>query len=110
MAMYIQTAGKISHGPVPSWPSPQAIIFRSVAFLVFFGIGSMTSQNHQLPLLDMSFRLICINCNGVGIVFDCSESAPAATPIKCSLCGAPRGTLGELRRLSDSDQSTLFDV
>ena len=37
--------------------------------------------------------------DGLGIVFDCKEDAPASSVIKCRPYGAPRGTLGELRLL-----------
>jgi hypothetical protein len=51
-----------------------------------------------------------MNCDALGIVFDCPEGAPASTQIKCRHCGVPRGTLGELRELSCSDRRDLFDV
>ena len=56
------------------------------------------------------FRIVCINCDALGIVFDCAENAPPSTPIKCRHCGAPRGTLGDLRELSFSQWQDLFDV
>jgi hypothetical protein len=56
------------------------------------------------------FSLICINCDAIGIVFDCTEDAPSSTPIKCRHCGAPRGTLGDLRRLSLSAKQDLFEI
>jgi hypothetical protein len=31
-------------------------------------------------------------------------------PIKCRHCGAPRGTLGQLRELSTSGRQDLFEV
>jgi hypothetical protein len=46
------------------------------------------------------FQIVCGICDGLGIVFDCREDAPASTLIKCRHCGAPRGTLGDLRLLS----------
>jgi ribosomal protein S27E len=56
------------------------------------------------------FRIVCINCDALGIVFDCPEGAPPSTQIKCRHCGAPRGTLGDLRKLSCSDRRDLFEV
>jgi ribosomal protein S27E len=56
------------------------------------------------------FRIVCIKCDALGIVFDCPESAPSSTQIKCQNCGAPRGTLGDLRSLSYSDRQDLFEV
>jgi ribosomal protein S27E len=56
------------------------------------------------------FEIICLGCDSVGIVFDCSENAPSSTPIKCRHCGALRGTLGELRNLSASGQHDLFEI
>jgi ribosomal protein S27E len=56
------------------------------------------------------FRIVCINCDALGIVFDCPEDAPPSTQIKCRHCGAPRGTLGDLRKLSCSDRHDLFEI
>ncbi len=58
---------------------------------------------------NQAFRIACINCDALGIVFDCPEHAPSSTPIKCQHCGAPRGTSGDLRRLSYSTTRNLFD-
>jgi hypothetical protein len=68
------------------------------------------SQINIVPTLRPEFRLVCVNCDALGIVFDFPEDAPTSTMIKCRLCGAPRGTLGELRRLSCSDRQDLFEV
>ena len=57
-----------------------------------------------------NFKIICVNCDALGIVFDCAEDAPASTPIKCRHCGIPRGTLGDLRHLSYSNRRDLFEV
>ena len=43
------------------------------------------------------FEVVCINCDTLGIVFDCAEGAPSSTEIKCRHCGGLRGTLGDLR-------------
>jgi hypothetical protein len=51
-----------------------------------------------------------MNCDAVGVVFDCAENAPPSTPIKCRHCGAPRGTLGDLRNLSYATRRDRFDV
>jgi hypothetical protein len=56
------------------------------------------------------FRIVCINCDSLGIVFDCTEDASPSTLIMCRRCGAPRGTLGDLRNLSDATRHDLFDV
>ena len=45
-------------------------------------------------LVQRRFQIICINCDALGIVFDCVEDAASSTLIKCRGCGAPRGTLG----------------
>jgi hypothetical protein len=65
---------------------------------------------HQPPVLKAGFRPVCINSDGVGIVFDRMEGAPTTTPIKCSLYNAPRATLGDLRQLSCSDPSDLLEI
>jgi VanZ family protein len=43
---------------------------------------------------------VCINCDALGVVFDCAEDAPPSTPIKARHCGLSRGTLGDLRNLA----------
>jgi hypothetical protein len=57
-----------------------------------------------------SFRLVCVNCDALGIVLDYPENAPTSTQIKCGSCSAPRGTLGELRSLASSDQRDIFEL
>jgi hypothetical protein len=58
----------------------------------------------------MSFQLVCVACDGVGVTIDQPElSAPSAI-VRCSHCQAPRGTLGELRRLALSDRRDLFET
>lgn len=44
------------------------------------------------------------------VVFDCPKSASSSTVIKLRHCGAPRGTLGELRDLFVSGKQDLFDL
>jgi hypothetical protein len=56
------------------------------------------------------FRIVCINCDSLGIVFDCTEDASPSTVIMCRRCGAPRGTLGDLRSLSYATRHDLFDI
>jgi ribosomal protein S27E len=56
------------------------------------------------------FRIVCIKCDALGIVYDCPEGAPSSIQIKCQNCGAPRGTLGDLRRLSYSDRQDLVEI
>jgi hypothetical protein len=41
---------------------------------------------------------------------DGTQDAPATTQIRCRHCGAPRGTLGELRDLSSSGQHDQFEI
>ena len=57
-----------------------------------------------------AFNIVCKVCDGLGIVFDCGEDAPSSTQIKCRHCGAPRGTLGDLRNLSLSGKPDLFEI
>jgi hypothetical protein len=66
----------------------------------------MTSNTIPRPI----FQIVCAECDAVGIVVDYPEDAPVSTTIKCRQCGAPRGTLGNLRRLALSDRHDLFDV
>jgi hypothetical protein len=58
----------------------------------------MTNSKAKLS----GFRVVCEICDRLGIVFDCPEDAPSSTQINCRHCSAPRGTLGELRKLSNS--------
>jgi hypothetical protein len=60
--------------------------------------------------ISQSFKVVCDNCDALGIIFDCPEDAPSATLIKCRHFGSPRGTLGELRNLASSDRRDLFDL
>jgi hypothetical protein len=69
-----------------------------------------TVQVAQTSDLQPEFSIICKTCDGLGIVFDCSEQAPSSTQIKCQHCGAPRGTLGGLRSLSETDRHDLFEI
>jgi hypothetical protein len=57
-----------------------------------------------------SFHLICIDCHALGIVLDHAANAPSSTLIKCRHCGAPRGTLGDLRSLAQSTRHDLFET
>jgi len=57
----------------------------------------------------VDFRLVCTNCERLRIVLDFPADAPLSTPISCSQCSAPRGTLGALRRLAQSDRRDLFE-
>ena len=54
------------------------------------------------------FKLVCINCDALGIIVDFLEDAPASTQLKCSNCKSPRGTLGDLRALAYSDERNPF--
>jgi hypothetical protein len=56
------------------------------------------------------FKIVCEICDGLGIFFDCEEDAPSSTQINCRHCGAPRGTLGELRNLSVLAKQDLFEI
>jgi hypothetical protein len=58
----------------------------------------------------MSFQLVCIECDSIGVVIDDGELAPPSAIVRCSHCSAARGTLGELRSLALSDRRDLFDV
>lgn len=70
---------------------------------IWLGVEAVMSAN--IPgglmneLVQRRFQIICINCDALGIVFDCVEDAASSTLIKCRGCGAPRGTLGDLRQL-----------
>ena len=55
------------------------------------------------------FQIVCVQCDAVGIAIDFPEDAPTSTAIKCRQCGAPRGTLGDLRSLASSDRNDLND-
>jgi hypothetical protein len=57
-----------------------------------------------------AFQLVCVNCDALGIVLDHPEDAPSSAQIKCCYCGAPRGTLGDLRNLALSDRNDIFNA
>ncbi len=79
-----------------------------IAVLVFIAFSSVHGSQHQvddqrsqsgaqhMPSEASRFQIVCKLCDGLGIVFDCTEGAPFNTVIKCRHCGAPRGTLGDL--------------
>ena len=69
-----------------------------------------TAKVPQAPVARPAFKIVCTNCDSLGIVFDSAEGAPPSTLVKCRHCGVPRGTLGELRALSCSDRRDLFEV
>jgi hypothetical protein len=50
-----------------------------------------------------SFSMVCENCDHVGVQIDLAENAPSSTPVLCAKCKYPRGTLGDLRTLSEMD-------
>jgi hypothetical protein len=56
------------------------------------------------------FKPVCETCNSLGIVLEYGEGAPSSMQIKCSGCGAPRGTLGALRNLARSRSKELFEL
>jgi ribosomal protein S27E len=66
--------------------------------------------SHPEPPQRNGFKIVCVDCDALGIVFDFPEDAPSSIQIKCQNCGAPRGTLGSLRRLSCSDRRDLFEA
>ena len=72
--------------------------------------NSKAAQLARPPNQHPGFSIVCVNCDALGIVFDFPEGAPLSTEIKCRHCGAPRGTLGDLRQLSCSDRRDLFEV
>jgi hypothetical protein len=65
-------------------------------------------QASQVPGPGPEFRIVCIQCDALGIAFDGAEDAPSWTTISCRNCGAPRGTLGDLRNLAASNRQDLF--
>ena len=70
----------------------------------------LLSELQHVALHIEGFRLVCVECNALGIAFDFAEDAPSSIEIKCHNCGAPRGTLGSLRSLSCSDRRDLFEA
>jgi hypothetical protein len=97
--------GQLSPSPGPHRQSRQAIIFRLAALFQTSMLMTLQTTKERT-----GFSLICINCDAVGIVFDCAEDAPSSTTIKGRHCGAPRGTLGDLRRLSISATQDVFEI
>ena len=56
-----------------------------------------------------SFSMVCENCDCVGVQIDLAENAPSWTPVLCARCKYRRGTLGDLRALSDMDRDAIED-
>lgn len=56
------------------------------------------------------FKIICPNCDGLGIAIEAPESAPSSTIVKCRNCDYPGGTLGGSRSLATSDRNDLFEI
>ncbi|MGY3614407.1 hypothetical protein ACVJGD_000603 [Bradyrhizobium sp. USDA 10063] len=56
------------------------------------------------------FKLVCDNCNSLSIRIDVAEGAPSSTQIRCGHCEAPRGTLGNLRRLASKRDTPESDL
>jgi hypothetical protein len=56
------------------------------------------------------FEVVCSQCAGVGVRSDFAEGAPPSTIIKCSVCDAPRGTLGALQELANSNRHDLLEA
>jgi hypothetical protein len=54
-----------------------------------------------------SFTMVCENCDHVGVQIDLAENAPSSTPVLCARCKYPRGTLGDLRALSNLDREAV---
>jgi hypothetical protein len=47
-----------------------------------------------------SFQVVCESCGSLSIKLENPERAPANAQIRCSGCGAVRGTLANLRDLA----------
>ncbi len=56
------------------------------------------------------FEIVCRQCEALGVRSDYAEGAPSSTIIKCSVCDAPRGTLGALQSLAKSNRRDLFEA
>jgi hypothetical protein len=99
------------HRKIPPDPSPQ--LAKSSGDHIPLG-GFVLKGSPALQISDgrpNGFAIICRACEGLGITFECAEGAPSSTPISCRHCGAPRGTLGDLRSLSTSGKKDhAFDI
>jgi ribosomal protein S27E len=107
--MLAETARLICFGPL----TPIAGIKLNMRLSLPFHLSALSFRAmHQTkaPSLQSAFKVVCVNCDALGIIFDCPEDAPSTTPIRCQHCGAPRGTLGELRNLASSGRRDLFDL
>jgi hypothetical protein len=56
------------------------------------------------------FKQVCESCNSFGIRLEYGEGAPSSMQIRCSGCGAPRGTLGALRDLARTGSRESFEL
>jgi hypothetical protein len=98
-ARYDRIHRTIFHRPGPLRQSRRSIIFRLPAL----------SELSARMIVRPSFQIVCVLCDAIGITLDHPEDAPSSTLIKCSECGAPRGTLGELRSLASSNRQDLLE-
>ena len=90
-------------GPTPAKPSGDHIPPGG------FGLRSAALET-QANSSQIGFQIVCTSCDGLGVSYQGAELAHSFTPISCRHCGAPRGTLGDLRRLSVSGTQDLFDI
>ena len=54
-----------------------------------------------------TFNMVCVNCDHAGVRIELVENAPASTPVLCAMCEFPRGTLGDLRALSEMGRNAI---
>jgi hypothetical protein len=54
------------------------------------------------------FEVVCRDCAALGVRPDYSEGASSSTIIRCSVCDAPRGTLGALQNIAHSNRRDLL--
>jgi ribosomal protein S27E len=67
------------------------------------------SQSQKIPA-SRGFKLVCVNCDALGIVFDFPENAPTSAMIKCRDCGAPRGTPVLIDKICLRSERLIADV
>ena len=58
---------------------------------------------------EIEFKSVCDVCGTFGIKITDPQSDRDSTVVECARCGAPRGTLGSLRKLARSGISQLYE-
>jgi hypothetical protein len=72
-------------------------------------LDALDAKLQLSPMKNTShFEIVCRNCSALGVRPDYAEGASTSTTIRCSACDAPRGTLGALQNIANSNRRDLL--